>query len=305
MIGAGTLILSGAVRLMASSVASSVARGIAVAGATLTGALAQPAAAQRVPVPVPFETGEVLVYDVKFGSIKVGNGGMRVVGIDTIRGQPAWHVRFSISGGTFFYKVNDVYQSWMDIYTLNSLRYIQDTDQGSREVKRRYEIFPDLAMYNEVAKNNREMPSVYEPLDDGSFMFFIRTVDLQVGQTYEFNRYFKPDRNPVIIRVLRKERVKVPAGTFNAIVIQPIIKTSGIFGEGGQAEIWLSDDDKRMMLQLKSRLVFGSLNLYLRSYRLSAPPDTTGREGASATGARAPGAPAPGAPAAGPTGAQP
>lgn len=248
----------------------------ALLGITLVAMCAAPVAAQRTPMPVPFETGELLVYDVKFGAIKVGNGGMRVVGIDTIRGLPAWHVRFSISGGTFFYKVNDVYQSWMDIYTLNSLRYIQDTDQGSREVERRYEIFPDLAMYNEVAKNNREMPSVYEPLDDGSFMFFIRTVDLQVGQTYEFNRYFKPDRNPVIIRVLRKERVKVPAGTFDAIVIQPIIKTSGIFGEGGQAEIWLSDDDKRMMLQLKSRLVFGSLNLYLRSYRMSAPPDTTG-----------------------------
>jgi hypothetical protein len=64
--------------------------------------------------------------------------------------------------------------------------------------------------------------------------------------------------------------VKVPAGTFDAIVLQPIIKTSGIFSEGGQAEIWLTDDDKKMMLQMKSRLSFGSLNLYLRSYRFTA-----------------------------------
>ena len=250
----------------------------ALLGTALTGVLALPAEGQRAPAVVPFATGEVLVYDVKFGAIRVGSGGMRVVGIDTIRGQPTWHVRFSISGGTFFYKVNDVYESWMDIYTLNSLRYVQDQNQGSRDRERRYEIFPELAIYHEVAKNNREMPSVYEPLDDGSFLFFIRTVDLEVGQTYEFNRYFKPDRNPVIIRVLRKERIKVPAGTFNAIVLQPIIKTSGIFGEGGQAEIWLSDDDRRMMLQMKSRLAFGSLNLYLRSYRLSPPSDTAPRD---------------------------
>jgi hypothetical protein len=78
----------------------------------------------------------------------------------------------------------------------------------------------------------------------------------------------------VRIRVLRKERIKVPAGTFDAIVLQPIIKTSGIFSEGGQAEIWLSDDEKRIMLQMKSRLSFGSLNLYLRTYRYTAP-DTT------------------------------
>jgi hypothetical protein len=66
--------------------------------------------------------------------------------------------------------------------------------------------------------------------------------------------------------VLRKESVKVPAGRFDAVVIQPIIKAKGIFSEDGRAEIWLSDDDRRIMLQLKSNLSFGSLNLYLKSY---------------------------------------
>ena len=99
---------------------------------------------------------------------------------------------------------------------------------------------------------------------------------LEVGQTYVFNRYFRPDRNPVTIRVLRRERVRVPAGVFNAIVVQPIIKTTGIFSEGGQAEIWLSDDDKRMMLQMKSRLSFGTLNLFLRSYRFAADSTAVG-----------------------------
>ena len=58
----------------------------------------------------------------------------------------------------------------------------------------------------------------------------------------------------------------MPAGTFNAIVVQPIIKTRGIFSEKGQAEVWLSDDSSRMLLQVKSKLSFGSLNLYLKSY---------------------------------------
>jgi hypothetical protein len=251
----------------------------AILGAALSGALALPAEAQsplRATATVPWQVGEVTVYDVKFGAIKVGNGGMRVAGIDTVRGIPTWHVRFSISGGTFFYKVDDVYESWMEMRTLNSLRYTQDTEQGSRERERRFEIFPERAVFNEVHKRNREMPSVSEPLDDGSFMFFIRTVPLEVGKTYEFNRYFKPDRNPVKIRVLRRERVKVPAGTFDAIVLQPIIKTSGIFSEGGQAEIWLSDDEKRIMVQMKSRLSFGSLNMYLRAYRYSAADSAQG-----------------------------
>lgn len=256
-----------------------------LAVAALSGAIGSPAEGQgassgRTPAPVPFEAGENLTYDVRFGSLRVGTGRMRVVGIENIRDRPAWHVLFTLSGGTFFYQVDDVYESWMDVLTLNSLRYVQNQDQGSRERKRTFEIFPERAVYNEVFKKNREMPSVANPLDDGSFLFYIRTVPLEVGKTYEFNRYFKPDRNPVVIRVLRKERVRVPAGTFDAIVLQPIIKTSGIFSEGGQAEIWLTDDDKRMMVQMRSRLSFGSLNLYLKSYRWSSDSTPTGESSA-------------------------
>src|SRR4029079_4621533 len=73
-------------------------------------------------------------------------------------------------------------------------------------------------------------------------------------------------------RVLRRERIKVPAGEFDALVLQPIIKTKGIFSEGGRAEVWLSDDSNRIMLQMKSKLPFGSLNLYLTSYSRAARP---------------------------------
>lgn len=241
-----------------------------LAAAILGASALSEASAQSTPKPVPFELGESLTYDVRFGAVKVGTGRMRVVGQEDVRGRTAWRVRFSVSGGTFFYKVDDVNESWMDVQTLNSLRFVQDLNQGSRDRERRYEIYPERAVYQELVRGTEERPSVSEPLDDGSFLYFIRTVPLVVGQAYTFNRYFRPDRNPVIIRVLRRERVRVPAGEFDAIVVQPIIKTSGIFSEGGQAEIWLSNDEKRMMLQMRSRLSFGSLNLYLRSYRLTA-----------------------------------
>jgi hypothetical protein len=112
-----------------------------------------------------------------------------------------------------------------------------------------------------------EAKSVRNPLDDGSFLYFLRTIPLVVGETYTFERYFRPDRNPVTIKVLRKERVQVPAGEFDAIVVQPVINTRGIFSENGHAEVWLSDDQNRIMLQMKSGLSFGSINLYLTSYR--------------------------------------
>ena len=87
------------------------------------------------------------------------------------------------------------------------------------------------------------------------------------GKTYTFNRYFKEDGNPVTVRVLRRQKVTVPAGTYNTIVVQPIIKTKGLFSEGGQAELYFTDDDKRILVQLKSKVkILRSLDLQLTGY---------------------------------------
>src|SRR5256714_2407728 len=222
---------------------------------------------------VPFGVGEKMEYEVKFGFVKVGNAHMEVVGLDNLRGRAVWHTAFYVRGGNFLYRVNDVYESWMDAETLSSLRFVQELEEGGKDVERRFEIYPERAIFIQTSKKPpTEEKSVSQPLDDGSFLYFIRTIPLVVGQTYDFNRYFRPDRNPVRIRGLRKERIRVPAGTFDAIVIQPVIKTKGIFSENGHAEIWLSDDERHIMLQLKSKLSFGSLNLYLKSYSPSPNP---------------------------------
>ena len=223
-------------------------------------------------VHVPWQVGERFDYDVKFGFVRAGSGQMTVVGIEPVRGRQAWRGRFTVHGGVFGLKVDDMLETWMDVTTLTSLRFTQDFSEIGRDREKLFDIFPERGTF--IQHGKPEQVTVPEPLDDGSFLYFIRTVPLVVGQTYEFNRYFIPDRNPVKIRVLRRESVSVPAGTFACIVIQPIIKAKGIFSENGQAELWLTDDSVRMMVQMKSKLPFGSLNLYLRSVTLSATPET-------------------------------
>ncbi len=227
---------------------------------------AQPAEGMRLPADaakVPFVVGERLDYDVKFGSLKVGNGSMEVKEVTDVRGRTVWHTVFRINGGIPLYRVNDSYESWFDVVTLNSLRYYQDIDEGSYERKRRYEIYPERGMLRENDKD--EVATVTSPLDEGSFLYFVRTVPLEVGQTIQLDRYFKREGNPVVIKVLRKEQITVPGGTFSTVVLQPTFQTKGIFSQNGKAEVWITDDDRRMMVQMKSKLSIGSLNLYLKS----------------------------------------
>lgn len=210
------------------------------------------------------------MYDVRFGPLEVGRASMEIVGIDEVRGRRAWHTRFQVTGGTFVYRVNDLLESWIDVETFSSLRFRQQLSEGSRDRLYEYEIFPERAVYIEAGKPER--PSVPRPLDDGSFLYFLRTIPLEVGKSYEFPHYFIPDRNPVRLDVLRREEITVPAGTFRTLVVRPVIKAKGVFSEGGRAEVWLTDDPRHLVVQMTSHLKFGSLNLYLRS--LGTPTDT-------------------------------
>ena len=242
-------------------VAATLRAGIVVA----TLLLPQSLSAQAQELRVPYGVGEKLEYDVRFGRLHVGSGSMEVVGTEPIRGRESWHTVFQVRAGNLFYRVNDQFDSWIERSTGNSLRFTQNLNEGRRDVERKFEIYPERALFQEEGDTLEK--SVRNPLDDGSFLYFIRSIPLVVGETYTFDRYFRPDRNPVTIKVLRRERVSVPAGEFDAIVVQPIIKTKGIFSEDGHAEVWLADDATRIMLQMKSGLSFGSINLYLTSYR--------------------------------------
>jgi hypothetical protein len=226
-----------------------------------------------------FGVGETLIYDVKFGFLNVGTGKMEVVGIDTVRGQEAWHIRLEIKAGIPGFRVHDVLESWVDVDSFNSLRYRQELTQGSKQEKDSVEIYPERGVFHEVEwrqakdgsgwqeKAKPESPTVSQPLDEASFLFFVRTQPLELGRTYSFARYYKPDKNPVQFTVARTEKVSVPAGSFQSVVVRPVFKTKGIFGQNGRAEVWFTDDDRRMMVRMETHVAFGSITLLLREFQ--------------------------------------
>jgi hypothetical protein len=214
--------------------------------------------------PVPFGPGERAEYQVKLGPVSVGEGHMEVNGVESIRGHRSYHVSMGVSGGIPLARVNNLYQSWIDVEKLTSRRFIQDQNEVRYERFRHFEFFPEERRWSRVDVDEAgELPTDL-PLDDISFVYYARTLPLEVGDTYELDRYFQERGNPVIIHVVRRDTVEVPAGTFNTIVVRPIIQTRGLFGEGGEAEIHFSDDDRRVMVLMRSRVpVVGSLSLHL------------------------------------------
>ena len=263
----------------------STLRSIILALAATAGALgAQPgvsrlpvrAAASPAPAARPFSVGERFSYAVRYGPVHVGAGSIELSELATVRGRPAFKAIFKLKGGNALYRLDNTFLSWIDTASLASMRFMKDVREGRRTSAQSYEIYDDLGVYVEAGKG--EFPTVAGPLDDASFFYFVRTIPLEVGRRYEFNRYFRPDRNPVGVTVVRREQVTVEAGTFDAIVIRPAIKTSGMLSEARKTEVWLSDDARRLVLQVRSELPFGSVTMELDRFEAGAGPGVAAPE---------------------------
>jgi hypothetical protein len=217
--------------------------------------------------PLPFSVGEEAVYQVRLGGVSVGRGSLAVTEMTNVRGASTFHAVMTIAGGNPLVRVNNRLETWIDARGLFSRRYHENKHEARYRRNRTYDFFPESRTYRRENGETGSIPTS-RPLDDLSFLYFARTLPLEPGATYTVPRYFKEDGNPVVIQVLRRESVTVPAGRYDVIVVRPIIRTDGLFGEGGRAEVYLSDDAYRIPVLIRSRVpLIGSLSMHLRTFR--------------------------------------
>ena len=222
---------------------------------------------------VPFGPGEHLVYKVKVGIFSVGYGYMSVLGTEDVRDNPSYRVEMGIAGGLGPLTVDDTYKSWVDVSTFQSWRFIQDIHDPGYHSYRHYEFFPERRTWEMQDRDEIGTLGSALPMDDIAFIYYIRSMPLEVGKSYTINRYFKETGNPVVIEVLRKDQREVDGVLYNTIVVKPLIRTSGLFGQGGDAELHFSDDERRILVYLKSNIPKfpGSLTLHLETIQDGFP----------------------------------
>jgi hypothetical protein len=224
---------------------------------------------------VPFRVGESFEFSLQaqwFVVRGTGTASLRVEALDTLRGNPAYRLAFRTKGGITVFRINDAQRSWLDARALFSHRFEQKLDQTGYSKDRTYEFFPEAMRFVSL-ENPADSGTLASasPLDDVSFIYFIRTLPLKVGDEYTAARYYKRDGNPVTVRVLRTERVTVPAGEFDAIVVQPIIRTKGLFSEGGEAEVWFSNDARHLPLKVRAKVSIATLTMELKAFTAGKP----------------------------------
>ena len=228
--------------------------------------------------PTPFGPGEHLVYGVKVGIFNAGQGHLTVEAVNFVRGRPTYRAVMGMDARFTFYRIDDTYTSWFDLYTLQSWRFIRDY-RGTYTSKRHYEFYPERDLWDREDNDEFGPMTTDSPLDDIAFIYYLRTLPLNVGDRYEIPQYFKDDGNPIVVEVLRKDKKKTDAGEFNTIVVKPTFQSDGLFEQGGNAELHFSDDERRLLVYMWVNLprVPGGISLHLNEIHEGFPVNPESR----------------------------
>ena len=228
----------------------------------------QPALDTVPAVPEPFRAGESLRFSVQYGFIHAGSAWLEVPEVADWNGHHAWRLVARAESNGFFdkvYKVRNRIESLWDQDSLYSWRYFEDRHEGKFTANDTIIYEPDSL---KMRYNNGLSYDVPGPVQDAlSSFYFTRMKALPIGGRIEFDYHASRKTSPMEVRILGRQTVKTPAGKFKCIVLEPLLKAGGIFKNKGRLVIWLTDDDRRIPVQMKSKVMIGSVKVVLQEVK--------------------------------------
>ncbi len=239
-------------------------------GATDTSAapISQALVANGEPSVPPFGVGERLVFEVKYGFVGAGTAVISIPEMVWYRGHHCYHILSVAESNAFisaFFPVRDVAESLLDAREMVSRRFEKRLREGDFRAHDLVEFDHDrqIAIY---PKKGRVVPLALNAQDILSSLYYVRMMKLEVGSSVSIENHADKKNYPLEIKVLRRERVKVPAGEFDCIVVEPVMRTGGLFSQKGRLWVWMTDDDVHMPVLMKSKIAIGSISVVLKSY---------------------------------------
>lgn len=248
-----------------------VARTMRVARAVLallTSLGARAAAAQEHAL--PFAPGEALTYQVRVSRLgDVGTGRMWIEGPVAEQGVLTWVFRSEITAGKGPIRATDRSASWFDPRRGGILRFEKRERHVLSTSEERVRI--DRAGHRWADADGPSGELGHDaPLDELSFLYFLRTLPVDRDTVMRFERHFDRARNPTIVRVVGSDTVTTPAGTFRTRVIEMQVRDPKRYKGSGTIRVHLHDGTCHIPVRIESRMpVIGVTTLTLTGWSQS------------------------------------
>lgn len=194
---------------------------------------------------------------------------MQVQNLQRVGGRRAYRIVSKTESNSFvskFYKVRDRAESYIDAESLYTLRFIKHLREGG--YKADLDIRFDQANRKAIYSDGKVFDVASGVHDVLSAFYYVRTKPLPDGATMVLPTHDNKKSYEMEVKVHKRERIEVPAGKFDCVLVEPILKSEGVFKSKGSILVWLTDDERRMPVLVRTKVPVGSINVALTDFRL-------------------------------------
>jgi len=210
-----------------------------------------------------FPVGQSYVYG---GQWRIFNAGIATLRMEKA-GQENRIVASADAAGTvaLLYHVQDRLESFFDPTNFCSRNTSRHVEEGFRRVDtnitfdyaHRKAVFDQKNLKkNETKHEEHEIPGCVT--DMLSAIYYVASLPLEPGRTFSFPLNDGGESVDVNVHVEAREQIKIPAGTFNTVRIQPEA-AKGLVRDKGKLWIWYTDDAAHVPVQMRARMSWGTL----------------------------------------------
>lgn len=211
------------------------------------------------PVDQKFAEGETLDYNLTWLKVTGGTARMTI----SPNGDNYRITSVAHSSPTFsrFFKVRDQIETTVAKSDFSTVRYVKRLDEDGDKIEEVTTIEDGLATRKRKKVKTIKVPRpVFDPI---SVIYLLRTRDLTIGKVHDFDLIADGKLYAVHARVVRKEKVETPAGTFNCIRVEPQMLSGGV-ERGERLFIWYTDDERRLPVRIRTEIKVGAITASLR-----------------------------------------
>jgi len=216
-----------------------------------------------------FKVGEKLTFDVKYGFVTAGIATFEIPRIKKMSGRDTYQVTFEVNTVPSFdwmYKVRDRYETYLDVEGLFPWRFEQHIREGG--YSRDFSAFFDQRKGK--AKTSEGQYNIPQYVNDiVSAFYYARTFDyskMKVNDRVHLKNFYKDKVYDLDVKYHGKETIEVTAGKFNCIIVEPLVQEGGLFKSEGNILIWLTNDNLKIPVKVKTKVVVGSIDAELTKY---------------------------------------
>jgi len=223
-----------------------------------------------------FDVGEWFKFRIHYGFVNAGYATLEVKDA-TINNKKVFHVigsGYTTGISKFFFKVEDLYESYIDKESGNPYKYVRKIDEGGYTKNQEGFFNPSenkVLVKDYKHKTEKTFVIPKNTQDILSSFYYLRNypnIDkINPGESVAIDMFFDNETTKFRLKYIAREDITTKFGVVPTMVFRPLVQSGRVFKEEESLTIWISDDDNKLPVRIKANLVVGSIKADLEAFK--------------------------------------